>query len=60
MKKQGRISCQEAATRAMVSRETIRDWIHNGRLDGIQYAHNWFICEQSLNRVIEALMPRAS
>lgn len=55
MKAKGRISVDEAAARAYVASETVRDWIKGGRLEAISYGHRWWVLEASLADITEAL-----
>lgn len=60
MKTLGRLSVDEAAARALVSTETIRDWIFEERITAVMYAGRWWIDEKSLVTATKNLAPGAS
>ncbi|MBC7343067.1 MAG: helix-turn-helix domain-containing protein [Clostridia bacterium] len=42
----------EVAAILKVSRKTVHNWIHKGRLKAVKIGHFWRVCESELNRLL--------
>lgn len=57
MEKKGMVSIRQASKLAMVTTETIRDWIYTGKLVGsIYYAGRWWVPEGEVKKIIAVLV----
>jgi hypothetical protein len=57
MRKQGRIPVPQAAKIAMISEGALRGWVRSKKVDGVMYAHQWWVLEESLRDAIEPVAP---
>jgi hypothetical protein len=60
MAAKGRISTADAAKLAMVTEATIRTWCIEEKLDGIMYAHKWWVTTASVKKMLATITPRRS
>lgn len=60
MAEKGRISTAEAAKLAMVTEATIRSWCIEEKLDGIMYAHKWWVTTASVKKALSVITARRS
>lgn len=53
MRKMGRVSTTEAATRACASGATVRGWVKQKKIKAVYYCANWWIDVSSLDAFLK-------